>query len=180
MNNADQPLKDIRSTGDEAQRWLDELESDPVSQAEESLQKQPIAEPHTNLESVPGANQAHPALVLLILAILLSPLILLVVNQSRIGGRSSLSPSSAYLPYKASCGSTTSASGYWWPVLGRADRSLLSTVRSRYCGDAYINKEGALQVASFGSWEEADAFRSRIQEATKSSFRVGESRLTNR
>lgn len=82
MNNADQPLKDIRTIGDEAQRWLDELESDPVPQAEESLHKQPIAETHTNLESVSGANHAHPALVLLILAILLSPLILLVVNQS--------------------------------------------------------------------------------------------------
>lgn len=173
-------MKDIRSTGDEAQRWLDELESDPVPHAEESLQKQPIAEPHTNLESVSGANQAHPALVLLILAILLSPLILLVVNQSSTGGRSSISPSSASLSYKASCGSTTSASGYWWPVLGRADRSLLFTVRSRYCGDAFINKEGALQVASFGSWQEADAFRSRIHEATRASFRVGESSLPGR
>ncbi len=180
MNNADQPLKDIRSTGDEAQRWLEELESVPVPQAKESLPKQPVAEPYTNLESDPKNNPAHPGLVLLTFAILLSPLILLVVNQSGSGDRSSLSPSRASLPYKPSCGSTTSASGYWWPVLGRADRSLLSIVRSRYCGDAYINMEGALQVASFGSWEEAEAFRSRIQDATSASFRVGESRLPGR
>ena len=62
-------------------------------------------------------------------------------------------------------------------MLGAADPSLLSTVRSRFCGDAYINVEGELQVASFGSWEDAEAFRVRIEQATGQTFRVGLGRV---
>jgi hypothetical protein len=177
LSDVNQPLKDIRSTGDEAQRWLELLDSESTPQAKEPQAAQAEPDSETSQKSAPASDQTHPALVLLILAILFSPLILLAVNQSGRGGRSSSSSSRAALAYKPSCGSTTSASGYWWPVLGGTDRSLLLTVRNQYCGDAFINAEGFLQVASFGSWKEADMFRSRIEQATGKSFRVGESSL---
>ena len=85
--------------------------------------------------------------------------------------------SSGELSYNASCGSPDSTTGRWWPVLGAADPSLLSTVRSRFCGDAFLNVEGALQVASFGSREDAEAFRARIEQATGQTFRVGLGRV---
>lgn len=185
MSDVNQPLKDIRSTGDEAQRWLELLDSESTPQAKEPQAAQAEPDSETSQKSTSENDQTHPALVLLILAILFSPLILLAVNQSGRGGRSSslldtLPSSRAALVYRSSCGSTTSASGYWWPVLGGTDHSLLLTVRNHYCGDAFVNAEGFLQVASFGSWKEADNFRSRIEQATGKSFRVGKLSLPAR
>ena len=176
MINTDQPLKDIRSTGDEAQRWLDALESDQTDSSTDAEPVVPITHSQAQTESFATKDQAHPALILIIIAILISPLILLAVYQT---GRGSSSSSSTPTPlgYNASCGSPGSSTGRWWPVLGAADPSLLSTVRGRFCGDAYINLEGALQVASFGSWEDAEAFRVRIQQATGQTFRVGLGRV---
>ena len=176
MSNTDQPLKDIRSTGDEAQRWLDALESDQDHSPADAGPVVPITHSQAQTESFATRDQAHPGLIILIIAILTSPLILLAVYQS---GRGSLSSSSMPTPlvYNTSCGSPGSSTGRWWPVLGAADPSLLSTVRSRFCGDAYINVEGALQVASFGSWEDAEAFRVRIEQATGQKFRVGLGRV---
>ena len=173
MSNTDQPLKDIRSTGDEAQRWLDALESDQEHSPTDAGPAEPISQSYTEWPTERAKNQANPAFVLLILAVLFSPLILLALYQSG-GGRSSSVSSTSSLGYSASCGSSSSLSGRWWPVLGGADGSLLNSVRSHYCGDAYINTEGVLQVASFGTWEEADAFRIRIEEATGRTFRVGQ------
>ena len=175
MSESDQPLQDIRSTGEEAERLLEALESDlppPPTDARpaDRVFHQPIG-PVTSSEK----DQVNPALILLILAILLSPLALLAVYQSS-GGRSSPSLP-APLGYSATCGSASSATGRWWPVLGAADSSLLSTVRSRFCADAYINAEGAMQVASFGSWEAAESFRLRLEEATGQPFRVGLGRV---
>ena len=173
MNKSDQPLEDIRSTGDEAKRWLEALESDQLPSPKKATPAEPITQSYTEWPTERAKNQANPALVLLILAALFSPLILLAVYQSG-GGRTSSVSSSNSLGYSASCGSSSSSSGRWWPVLGGADGSLLNSVRSRYCGDAYINTQGVLQVASFGTWEEADAFRIRIEEATGRTFRVGQ------
>ena len=64
----------------------------------------------------------------------------------------------------------------WWPVLGLSSRQLLQTIRNRYCGDAYINEEGSLHVASFDSRNGAESFRLRLEAATGSSFRVGQGR----
>lgn len=172
----DQPLKDIRSTGDEAQRLLDALESDQKLSSREPEVVESTSHTQTSSDIIPTKNQANPALIVLILAIMLSPLILLAVY---LGGekRSSSSSSVTPLVYSTSCGSASSSTGRWWPVLGSADRSLLVAVRNRYCGDAYINAQGALQVASFGSWEEAEEFRVRIEQATGQSFRVGQGRV---
>lgn len=165
-------MQDIRSTGEEAERWLQALESDQLPSPIDAELAAPVPNKSTTTQSAKTKDDAHPALVLLILAILLGPLVLLAVYQS-VGKRSATVPANISLSFSASCGSTMSFSGRWWPVLGVGEPSLLSTVRSRYCGDAFINAAGALQVASFGSWEEADAFRVRIEEATSESFRVG-------
>lgn len=175
MSDSDQSLQDIRSTGEEAERWLEAMESDQLPSLPDAEPAETVFHAPTRPENVSEKDQAHPALVLLILAILFSPLVLLAVYLSG-GGRSSPSLP-APLGYSASCGSQSSSTGRWWPVLGAADPSLLSIILSRYCGDAYINAQGALQVASFGSWEEADAFRARIEAATGQSFRVGQGRL---
>ena len=176
MINTDQPLKDIRSTGDEAQRWLDALESDQTHSPTDDEPVVPITHSQAQAASFSTRDQAHPALILLIIFILISPLILLSVYQ-----RGSISLPSSPIPtplgYNASCGPQSSSTGRWWPVLGAADPLLLSTVRSRFCGDAYINVEGAMQVASFGSWEDAEAFRVRIEQATGQPFRVGLGRV---
>jgi serine/threonine-protein kinase len=78
------------------------------------------------------------------------------------------------LTYQSSCGSLSSSSGEWWPVLGPAKDDLLENVRSRYCGDAYVNANGYLQVASFNSPSEAEQFVERLSIATGASFRMGE------
>ena len=59
-------------------------------------------------------------------------------------GRGAAILAPAPLRHRASCGSSDSADGVWWPVLGPADPSLLRRVRQAYCGDAYINGQGHL------------------------------------
>ena len=73
-------------------------------------------------------------------------------------------------------GSTSSASGQWWPVLGPANARLVSTIKTDYCGDAYINEQGALQIASFSTENAARDFAAQISRATGANFRVGQSR----
>ena len=45
-----------------------------------------------------------------------------------------------------------------------------------YCGDAYINEQGALQIASFSTENAARDFAAQISRATGANFRVGQSR----
>ena len=84
------------------------------------------------------------------------------------------SPTVAPLAWQASCGSAPVSGSRWWPVLGPAEA--VETIRSRYCGDAYVTADGASQVASFSSFEEATAFAQRLSGASGYSFRVGEAR----
>ncbi len=165
-------MQDIRSTGEAAERWLEALESDQLPSPNNAEHEVRVSDSYVRQGTISAQDQAHPALILLILATLITPLILLAVYQGS-GRRSSSSASNTSLSYTASCGSITSSSGRWWPVLGGADSSLLATVRGRYCGDAYINAQGSLQVASFGTWQEADAFREQIEQASGESFWVG-------
>ena len=86
MSESDQPLQDILTTGEEAERLLDALESDlppyaAVARPADPVFHQPIG-PEVSYEK----DQVNPALVLLISAILISPLALLAVYQSS-GGR---------------------------------------------------------------------------------------------
>ena len=178
MSDSPGDLDSLRSTGAEADRLLKSLETEPLQVQQKPVQRQPVqshpAVPAQHASSSPSAQeQANPVMVLLIVAIVLTPFLFAWVTQT-----SSQSPRSANPPlrYSASCGSPSGAGKRWWPVLGRANRQLLKTIRNRYCADAYINEEGALQVASFDSWNGAESFRLRLEAATGSSFRVGQGR----
>jgi len=60
----------------------------------------------------------------------------------------------------------------WYPVVGNS--SALSTVKGRFCGDAYINASGRTQAASFTSRSQARAFAQRLSSASGHSFWVGD------
>ena len=79
------------------------------------------------------------------------------------------------LGFHGSCGSSFKSRQRWWPVLGPPSPSLLSTIRSKYCGDAYINENNVLQIASFNTWDDAYDFKNRLEAATVSTFRIGDS-----
>lgn len=80
----------------------------------------------------------------------------------------------APLSWQSSCGSPPVSGSSWWPVLGPAEA--VETVRSRYCGDAYVTAYGYAQVASFSSQADATAFAQRLAAASGYSFRVGQPR----
>jgi hypothetical protein len=172
MTSKDDPKNQLRSTmelAEEAERFLQSLDAEP--DPDMPPQQPPPLAPRVGGDAI-GSNAAHPALLVLIIVILLSPLALFVLWQN-IG--QSPSNSLPALSYFSSCGSAPGVGKWWWPVLGPADRSLLRTIRNQYCGDAYITPEGSLQIASFDSWQGANRFRQQLQKATKASFRVGTS-----
>jgi hypothetical protein len=79
------------------------------------------------------------------------------------------------LAYQVSCGSKTNLNKpLMWPVLTEYDLVLLQVVRRSYCGDAYMNSNGALQVASFISEQKAQNFAHLLSVATGKPFRVGQ------
>ena len=172
----------LRSTAEEAERFLQSLDQkiDPGvrSSVSESFVISERADDvgfddgdQSLSPSASGKDSAHPALVLLIIAILLSPLVLLVVWRN---GQQASVESLPALRYASSCGSQPGAGKRWWPVLGPPDRSLLRTIRDRYCGDAYITAAGSLQVASFDSLEGAERFRRQLDRVLGGRFRVGQ------
>jgi hypothetical protein len=86
-------------------------------------------------------------------------------------------PAAERLGYQASCGSPAiegPLKWWWWPVLANYTPELLREVRRDYCGDAFMNTSGALQVASFTSLPKAQNFAQLLSEATGRSFRVGQ------
>ena len=79
------------------------------------------------------------------------------------------------LAYQVSCGSKANLNNPWlWTVLAEYDLVVLQVVRRSYCGDAYKNSNGALQVASFISEQKAQIFAQLLSEATGKPFRVGQ------
>ena len=61
-------------------------------------------------------------------------------------------------------------------MLGPSSRAVLARVKQNYCGDAYFNEEGSVQVASFGTRLAAQKFRDRLTDAMGVQFRVGRGR----
>lgn len=180
MTGKDNNKNQLRSTAEEAERFLKALDAEPDQVMAPQQSQTPAPSVGKNTISVAteiaasssGSNAAHPALLVLIIVILLSPLALFVLWQNIKQSPSDLLPA---LSYASSCGSAPGVGKRWWPVLGPADRSLLRTIRNQYCGDAFITPEGSLQIASFDSWQGANRFRQQLQKATKGSFRVGTS-----
>ena len=184
MSRQDDLLTDVRLTGQEASRLLHLLEQDVT---DDSVPKPSLSDSvssdSVSTDSVPSGLQTPETgkaesssgcwLVLLFLGLMVGCGVVIAALVDGING--STSTENAELGFQTSCGSRFSDSGRWWPVLGVADRSLLSTVRDSYCGDAYINEDGALQVASFATEDDAGAFAEQLSRATGSSFRVGQS-----
>lgn len=178
MSRQDDLFTDVRLTGQEASRLLDALEQDAVDDSVFNSKPYDSGPPDSVSSGLQTAENSRPegssgcGLVLFCLGLMVGSGLLLALVVNGLNG--SLSPDNAELGYQASCGSRSSPSGRWWPVLGTADRSLLSTVRDSYCGDAYINEDGVLQVASFATEDEARAFAEQLSRATGSGFRVGQ------
>ena len=178
MSRQDDLLTDVRLTGQEASRLLNLLEQDVAG---DSVPKPSLSD-SVSSDSVPSGLQTPETgkaesssgcwLVLLFLGLMVGCGLVIAALVDGING--STSTENAELGFQTSCGSRFSDSGRWWPVLGVADRSLLSTVRDSYCGDAYINEDGALQVASFATEDDAGAFAEQLSRATGSRFRVGQ------
>jgi len=177
MTGQDDNKNQLLSTAEEAERFLKALdaEGDQVM-----APQQPHSCPKVGGDAISvdtevatassGSDTAHPALVVFLFTILLSPLALFFLWQNIAQSPSETLP---VLRYASSCGSAPGVGKKWWPVLGLPDRSLLRTIRNQYCGDAYITAEGSLQVASFDSWQGANRFRQQLQKVTKASFRIG-------
>ena len=178
MSEPPSDLSDIRQTGDDAERLLRSLDqTDRGEHAQiSSVQSGDIPSNPTDGDDASQADRedrsAHPLLIVLIVAIILAPVIVLLWSGSRPSGVAR----EAALRWQPSCGSSSSPSGRWWPVLGPSSRSVLNRVKRNYCGDAYLNAGGSVQVASFGTREAAERFRDRISEASGLYFRVGSGR----
>lgn len=178
---ADQPLDfdDIRQTGDEAQRLLRDLEKGFKSGAQASIPSQ--ATPHTSKPATNSPNTidsssqqpTNPVPFIVIFSFIGYLIIAIILNVNK---STSVDDSVPTLSYRASCGSKYSTSGRWWPVLGPSSKSVLSRVKRDFCGDAYLNAEGAVQVASFGTRQAADDFSKLITDVMKVPFRVGRSK----
>ena len=179
MGNQTSDFDDILRTGDEAQRLLRDLEAGFESGSNASSPPQatpyiskPVSDrPYAN-ES-PGQQPANPVTFLVVFALIVIPIIAVVSNSNK---PVTVDDSVPTLRFRATCGSKHSVTGSWWPVLGPRSRSVLSRVRRDYCGDAYINAEGNVQVASFGSQQAADEFSKRLTASMQVPFRVGKER----
>ena len=179
MGNQTSDFDDIRRTGDKAQRLLRDLEAGFESGANASSPQQPTPYISKPVSDRPYANQssgqqpANPVTFLVVFALIVIPVIAVVSNSNK---PVTVDDSVPTLRFRATCGSKYSVTGRWWPVLGPRSRSVLSRVRRDYCGDAYINAEGNVQVASFGSQQAADDFSKRLTASMQVPFRVGKER----
>ena len=173
MSNRDL-FGDLRQTGEEASRLLDALERDA------SVAPPTIEIRLNSVASVPssppssGSSKAGCTGALLFFGLMLGFGILIASILDKNGHLTS--NDTVKLEFRPSCGSSSSASGEWWPVLGSANANLISKIKTDYCGDAYINEQGALQIASFSTENEARDFAAQINRATGANFRVGQSR----
>jgi len=124
---------------------------------------QPLPETSPQVRELPRPAGALLAMALLAGAVAIGAVLLTKQSATQ-----------APLSWQSSCGSAPVSGSRWWPVLGPADA--VETIRSRYCGDAYVTAYGFAQVASFSSVEEATAFAQRLSDASGYSLRVGEPR----
>ena len=166
---------DVRQTGEEASRWLDALERDAsAADPAKEIRSEPLASVPSSPPSTGSSNAAGclGALFFLGLTLGFGVLVVSVLDSNGV----LTSNDTDELEFRPSCGSRSSASGQWWPVLGPANARLVSTIKTDYCGDAYINEQGALQIASFSTENAAKDFAAQISRATGANFRVGQSR----
>ena len=179
MSKSDQQFQDVLSTGEEALRLLEALESEQPPSDETPVPEVVYvnADLHTRIIEQTTTSKNQVEFKSILLSIVVASILyvsFLIFSQNTQKKPSSASITGDSLSFSISCGSPFSTTGRWWRITSVANRSLLENIRSRFCGDAFINAEGVLQVASFGSWSEADVFRKRITESTGEAFSIGE------
>jgi len=190
MNNDLSKLNKIKNTCDEAEQMLDGFNQNNELGISEYMNNNEFSEEEDNRitkkERIDKINsrkteiQVYPndrsgqksSFIVLSLILLTGPFILISLLQTMGSNKSKYQ-----ISYASSCGSSKSYRGQiWWPVLGRNDLALLRKIRKNYCGDAYINASGHLQLASFTSRSEAETFKKTLEGVTGERFRVGEGR----
>ena len=179
--------QDIKTFKVEAERLLASLEKTGTTSRSgfQGSQDDPaLKPPEANLrtdagESIPQSSarqkSSNPGLLplLLVAGIAVGIGYMLHLNQAR-PSQSEKAPVES-LQYQETCGSRANSSiEDWWPVLGPADPHVLEIVRTSYCGDAYINSNGYVQVASFHSPGDAARLSRLLSRLTGFAFRMGE------
>ncbi len=79
---------------------------------------------------------------------------------------------SSSLSYRSSCGSLKRSGSTWYAVVG--PKNSRNTIKERYCGDAFLRKDGNTQVASFSNIDEAQNFAKVLSAETGWQFSVTE------
>jgi serine/threonine protein kinase len=79
-------------------------------------------------------------------------------------------PNNNGLSYQNACGDSGGSNAVWYAVVGNS--SATNTVRSNYCGDAFVRPDGLLQVASFTSPSRAEDFADQLSAETGADFWV--------
>jgi hypothetical protein len=180
----------LETLGREADRLLDligEVELVPMAPSQSTLTAAVKAEGpvgDAKLQLQPTDSPAKTGLPLSMVWLIILPLLGLSAAlgfaiRSGMGTASKHSVQdrapSQRLAYLVSCGSKTNLNKpLMWPVLAEYDLVLLQVVRRSYCGNAYKNSNGTLQVASFISEQKAQNFAHLLSEATGKPFRVGQ------
>lgn len=165
---SDPDPRDLRWTGEEAERLLRELEETDASHPPPGS----ASERRRSRDRRPARRGRASSCLLTLVSMGAAVVGLLYVAPWM---SEFLDGAGVPLSYRSSCGSRSSPGGAWWPVLGPADPEVVATVRRRYCGDAFINASGVLQVASFRSPQEAEAFARRLGREIGVPFRTGRS-----
>ena len=178
MSDPHRTIEFLRSTGDEAERLLNTLDIisdddyltviDSIQSTDVCQDNPPPQDDQPELSVSPG-DLGNALLQILSIAVL----VFLVWSWSNEVHHARTDPT--LLSFRGSCGSSFKSRQRWWPVLGPPSPNLLSTIRSKYCGDAYINENNVLQIASFNSWDDAYDFKNRLEAATGSTYRIGDS-----
>ena len=178
LNKFELPDSDLDAIQKESERLLSNFKSPLTPDLTIGEKVIPILiEPDIQAAASSEHSKINPIIVSIFIVFIGGPLLIFLIlvlqnlNQPRFQAQKDS------LGFASTCGSTSSQTGRWWPVLGDGNQYLLDKVRSQFCADTFINNEGALQIASFASWQEAEDFRLRLESATNETFRVGEGRI---
>lgn len=178
MNKFELPDSDLEAIQKESERLLSNFKSPLTPNATIGEKVIPILiEPDIQAAASSEHSKINPIIVSIFIVFLGGPLLIILILALQNSNLPRFQAQKDSLGFASTCGSSSSQTGRWWRVLGDGNQYLLDKVRSQFCADAFINNEGALQIASFASWQEAEDFRLRLESATNETFRVGEGRI---
>ena len=177
MNDPKKSLEEIKASLNSAEVELSKLNEKSPSSVDESFKNYtPIKELDSDVSKKKGWGCMSMLVLVSVSIVSLQFIGTLTSKKIKTNDNNEFnSETRRPLSFSRSCGSrATQGSNKWWPVLGAADPDLLREVKTKYCGDAYITADNALQVASFDSREAAYEFAKRIEQVTNRRFRVGQ------